>query len=148
MEITHEGIGARLAAQIVDWVILSMIYVAIGYGFHGSLTWEITEPKSLTAVTIWTTASFLYFFLLEGFLGATGGKKLVGIKVVMEDGSKCGFKAAFIRNGFRLIDFLPFLYIIGAILIWRSSRKQRLGDWAAGTVVTSAEPALKLWKDI
>jgi uncharacterized RDD family membrane protein YckC len=77
----------------------------------------------------------LYYILLEGLRGATLGKKLVKIKVVREDGSACGLGPAFVRNILRIIDELPFLYIIGMILISRSNKKQRLGDRLAKTVV-------------
>jgi len=43
--------------------------------------------------------------------------------------------ASFIRNILRIIDILPFIYIIGMILIARSDKKQRLGDRAAHTIV-------------
>jgi uncharacterized RDD family membrane protein YckC len=60
------------------------------------------------------------------------------IKVVREDGSPCGIVPAIIRNILRIVDGLPFLYIIGMILISRSSKKQRLGDSVAKTVVVKA----------
>jgi uncharacterized RDD family membrane protein YckC len=79
--------------------------------------------------------AFLYFIIMEGFMGATIGKFLLGIRVVKLDGSRIGLGAAIIRNLLRIIDALPTAYILGAILIWTSSRKQRLGDRVAHTVV-------------
>ncbi len=71
-------------------------------------------------------------------MGATLGKKVVKIKVVKEDGSACGIGPAFVRTLLRIIDGLPFLYIIGMVLIARSDKKQRLGDRVAKTVVVKA----------
>jgi uncharacterized RDD family membrane protein YckC len=44
---------------------------------------------------------------------------------------------AFTRNILPVIDGL-LAYLIGAILIWRSDKKQRLGDRIAKTVVIKA----------
>jgi uncharacterized RDD family membrane protein YckC len=44
---------------------------------------------------------------------------------------------AFKRNILRVIDGF-FAYLIGAILIWRSDKQQRLGDTIAKTVVVKA----------
>ena len=46
-------------------------------------------------------------------------------------------KQAFTRNILRVIDGL-LIYLIGAILIWKSDKKQRLGDSIAKTVVVKA----------
>jgi hypothetical protein len=80
-------------------------------------------------------AVFVYFVLTEGFLGATLGKMIFRVRVLKEDGSPCGLGPAVVRNVLRFIDALPFLYLIGAILIIRSNKKQRLGDRVAKTIV-------------
>ena len=80
--------------------------------------------------------SFAYFTLLEGNRGQTLGKMLLGIKVVREDnGEVPGLGAAAIRTVLRLIDVLPFAYLVGYISILITSRNQRLGDMAANTLV-------------
>jgi hypothetical protein len=38
----------------------------------------------------------------------------------------------------RLIDFLPFAYLLGAVLVITSPKKQRLGDRIGKTVVVEA----------
>ena len=59
------------------------------------------------------------------------------IKVVREDGGMINMNQAFTRNILRIIDGL-LAYLIGAILIWRSEKRQRLGDSIAKTVVVKA----------
>lgn len=59
------------------------------------------------------------------------------IKVVREDGMPIDMNLALTRNILRIIDGL-FAYLIGAILIWRSHKKQRLGDSIARTIVVKA----------
>jgi hypothetical protein len=79
----------------------------------------------------------LYFTIMEGFFGATIGKFATGIRVVKEDGSKLDFPPALIRNLLRIIDAI-FFYLVGAIFVWTSPLKQRLGDRVANTVVITA----------
>ena len=78
-----------------------------------------------------------YYTILEGSKGQTVGKMVTRIKVVREDGRPIDMSQAFKRNILRIIDGL-FGYLIGAILVWRSDRKQRLGDRMARTVVVKA----------
>ena len=78
-----------------------------------------------------------YFTYLEGSKGQTIGKMVTKIKVVGEDGEMINMNQAFTRNILRVIDGL-LAYLIGAILIWRSDKKQRLGDRIAKTVVIKA----------
>lgn len=143
-ETEYKGIGIRFVAQLVDWIILSIIYVIIGFGMFGTLTWQVTGPAAGSIVGVNLVIWFLYFVVLEGSAGATLGKRVAGIRVVKEDGAKCGFGAAIIRNILRIIDGLPFIYIIGMILISRSDKKQRLGDSVAKTVVVSAKQPLTI----
>jgi uncharacterized RDD family membrane protein YckC len=76
-----------------------------------------------------------HFTLLEGYLGQTVGKMLLGIKVIREDtGEVPGLGAAAIRTLLRLIDGL-FAYLVGFIAVLSSSKRQRLGDMAAHTLV-------------
>ncbi len=71
----------------------------------------------------------------EGHYGQTVGKMAVKIKVVKEaDGSPIDYGEAAVRMILRVIDGL-FVYLVGAILIWSSDEKQRLGDRVAHTVV-------------
>ncbi len=65
----------------------------------------------------------------------TLGKYFCKIKVVKEDtGAQITYGDAAIRTILRIIDGL-IDYLIGALLIWMSEKKQRLGDRPAYTVV-------------
>ena len=61
----------------------------------------------------------------------------MGIRVVPVEGVLTPSKVA-IRTILRIVDGLPFLYIVGLIAIFASQRKQRVGDMAAGTLVVKA----------
>jgi len=72
--------------------------------------------------------------------GQTVGKMAVKIKVVKEDGTKISYIDALVRTVLLVIDAIPYFipYLLGAILIWSSGKKQRLGDRVAHTIVVSA----------
>ena len=93
--------------------------------------WFIFDPLCLIFLAIVA----LYFVLLEGLAGATVGKWLLGLRVVRIDGSRPGLWKGALRNVLRLVDSLPTLYILGAILILSSAERARLGDRIAGTRV-------------
>jgi uncharacterized RDD family membrane protein YckC len=62
----------------------------------------------------------------------------VGLRVVKKEGAApLDWQASTVRNVLRLIDGL-FFYLVGAIFIWTSKDRQRLGDRLANTVVVRA----------
>ena len=89
----------------------------------------------------------IFFFILEWFYpvyfevfrnGQTIGKKAMKIRVVNNDLTPIRFGASLTRNLLRAADFLPFCYVIGIATTVLSSKSQRLGDLAAGTLVVYA----------
>lgn len=137
----YTGIGTRFGAQLIDWIVLGIVYYVIGLALTGKTSWEISGESAIQVMTLDFVIFLLYFTLLEGTTGATIGKMVLKIKVVNEDGSPCGLGAAFVRNILRIVDALPFLYIVGMALISRSPRKQRLGDRVAHTAVVGTGTA-------
>ena len=82
-----------------------------------------------------------YFILFEGLRrGQTPGKRVAGIRVVMDTGHPVTFGAAAARNLLRVADFLPPPYLIGLLLVAFHPRGKRLGDLVAGTVVARDRP--------
>jgi len=78
---------------------------------------------------------------MEGIAGATIGKFLTGIRVANADGTSLGWTGAVIRNVARVVDGFPYglPYLVGAISVWTSPTKQRLGDRWGSTVVVTKE---------
>lgn len=139
----YQGVAIRFVALIIDYVIvcviaailaLPFIRVAGVTGIRGNasaLFGGSIAAASLMALVVW----FLYFTLLEGRYGQTIGKMALNIKVVRAaDGAPIDYGEAAVRTILRIIDGL-FDYLIGAIFIWTSDEKQRLGDRVAHTVV-------------
>jgi uncharacterized RDD family membrane protein YckC len=131
------GVGRRLFALIIDGVILGVIDSILGYAFGGAHMADGSVSISLTGLpaVVVILIPVLYFVVLEAVMGGTVGKLLLGMHITKLDGSRIGWGASIVRNLLRVIDALPFAYILGAILIWTSPSKQRLGDRVAHTVV-------------
>ena len=138
----YVGVGRRFLAVFIDGVIILVmsgpfadISRGPGYfqmGFHGR---HVLWPGAIAIV---------YSLFLEGVAGATIGKFVTGIRVVREDGSKLDWSSALIRNIARIVDAFPyaFPYVVGAIAVWSSPTKQRLGDRWANTVVVTKDSLL------
>jgi uncharacterized RDD family membrane protein YckC len=136
--LAYQGFGSRLVAQIVDGIILLIVNYILGTTMAGGTSFAFYGAETYPLLGAGGVIFLLYFVILEGMWGATVGKMVMKIKVVREDGSACGLMPALIRNILRIIDALPFLYIIGLIFMSRSDKKQRLGDRVAKTVVVKS----------
>lgn len=142
--VTYVGVGRRALAAILDTIILGMMYVALsfvisaaGMGLSTSVAGNLSKGGGLVMYSVGCVGlfiGFVYFVALEAMFGSTIGKKILGMQVVKVDGTSCGWGAALVRNVIRIVDGL-FLYLVGAVLIWTSDQKQRLGDRIANTVV-------------
>lgn len=144
------GVGRRFLALLIDTIILYAINYFIAGAFGGTATTDMTGGMSTDfnlqgpAALLVMIIDLAYFVVMEGMMGATIGKLIFGIRVRMADGSKVSMGASLIRNLLRIVDGIPYLipYLLGAILVWTSPTKQRLGDRAAKTIVVRAS-ALK-----
>lgn len=92
--------------------------------------------------------ALICMFLLEWFYpvigevymdGATPGKRMLGIRVLHDNGTPVKWTASIVRNLIRFVDFLPFLYAFGLITMLLHRDFKRLGDLAAGTLVVYRE---------
>ncbi len=75
----------------------------------------------------------VYFSVSEALCHTSPGKWLFGYVVCHEDGFKVTFPAAVVRSFMRLFDTNP----VALIVMWMSPKRQRFGDLAADTVVSS-----------
>ena len=131
LELRPAGLSARFYAFTLDWVIrLAIMYAAaMAVAFTGGI-----------GVAFW----FILFFALEWFYpvafeltpsGATPGKRVFGLKVVMDNGLPVVPAASLTRNLLRTADFLPFLYGFAIVSMLLRRDCKRLGDIAAATIV-------------
>jgi len=145
LELELAGVGSRIAAAACDAVLLSVAYMALGIGV-ATLQTRTAPPgpwSTLLAVLV-VLAAFLvfwcYFLLFEALNhGRTPGKRLMGIRVVMDTGHPITFAAAAVRNLIRVVDGLPF-GLVGLAFVLFHPQNKRLGDIVAGTVVARDRP--------
>lgn len=121
--------GRRIVATVLDGFVISA-----GYSL---LTGNPVHLTTSTLVHRWWYLLFvgLYYVLLEGLTGRTVGKLVTGIRVVDErTGGTPGIGAALLRTVLRLIDSFGG-YLLAWVVVLCSSRRRRLGDMAARTLV-------------
>ena len=82
----------------------------------------------------------LYFTVAEGATGRTLGKAVLGIEVRGENGGALTWKQSVVRNVARLVDEMPFFYLVGMASILIGPRGQRVGDRFARTLVVRRVP--------
>lgn len=139
------GVGSRAAAFFLDTLILSIssflilltLFLILNGGSDFWLPAEVlfSGPVAIVIVLLFVL-NWGYFFLLEFFAGGkTIGKKMVGIRVIQENGHSITLLSSFIRNFLRIIDSLPASYFLGIIMIFFHPKHKRIGDLVAGTIV-------------
>jgi uncharacterized RDD family membrane protein YckC len=139
----YVGVGRRLLAFIIDGIVFLIVNWVIGVIFHAGITnvnGVMTYNSSGPGAALQFIIPFVYYIVMEAMWGATLGKMALGLRVVKLDGASIGWGEAVVRNLLRIVDGIPYFvpYLLGAILIWTSPTRQRLGDRVAKTVVVRA----------
>ncbi len=134
------GVGFRAVATVLDFMILFALsfLVALFSGGTAAAGFELQGGPFF----LMTFIGFAYYVFFEWKLGGTPGKLALGLQVVKLNGCPCDLQAALVRTVSRIADGL-FCYLIAAVAVWSSERKQRIGDRIAGTVVIKRETELK-----
>jgi uncharacterized RDD family membrane protein YckC len=141
IELRPAGLSSRCYAYVIDLLIRGAILLAF------STAAQYMKGMGIAAILIiWFGLEWFYPVAFElSRWGSTPGKRIFGLKVVMDSGLPITPAASITRNLLRSADFLPLLYGIGCICMLVREDFKRLGDLAAGTlVVYQAPPALKI----
>jgi len=133
------GLGSRFLAFLLDSLLVGFVagilvsapVFFLGFGSDSGVVFGLLAILQLLTLLL----VIGYFFVFEAVYGYTLGKYVLGIVVTRDDGSQIGWSESIIRNLLRIVDALPTLYLLGAILIFATDDDQRLGDIAANTVV-------------
>src|SRR5947208_8899315 len=141
------GLGTRGIAQILDLLILAgvllgLLFVAIAMGQVG-----LDTIAYLLAILGSFVIVFGYFWTCEAFWsGQTIGKRVFRLRAVGDRGEPMTFFQAGIRNEVRIVDFLPYAYGVGLVVLFINGKGKRLGDLAAGTIVVKDSDSIRLWQ--
>ena len=142
------GVGSRLAAGLLDLVLLILGLLALWIGGGTVLGSLLTAPGMarswLSAAMIILTFCFTwgYFTLFEALNGGrTPGKQALGIRVVMDTGRSITPAAAVVRNLVRFVDcYFPIPFAPALLSMFLHPSNKRPGDMAAGTIVVRDHP--------
>jgi len=142
------GLGTRAIAQIIDLLIVALVEAAVI--FFGIAAGTVANSETVTGLVL-IVFSFLnvfgYFWVSEAlWSGQTIGKKAFRLRAVGDRGEPLTFMQAGIRNIVRIVDFLPYGYGIGMIVLFANGKGKRLGDIAAGTLVVKDSDQVRLWQ--
>ena len=136
------GLGPRFLALLGDFLLFCAVFFPITRLVKGVWVmnatdhrWNfglfVTDPLCIAFLAIMV----LYFVFLEGLMGVTFGKWVVGLRVERVGGGKPGLIKGLLRNLLRIVDGLPAFNILGIVLILTSAERARFGDCIAGTRV-------------
>lgn len=139
--LENAGIALRFVAVLLDAVMVFFpLGIVVGLMTGGGYA-ERGQGYANAGINVGGNAFWLllslglgYYIVCEAATGATLGKRMVGIRVVDENGDRVTLGAAVVRNILRLVDAL-FFYLVGFLFALTSTRGQRLGDRAAHTIV-------------
>jgi uncharacterized RDD family membrane protein YckC len=131
LELRPAGLSARFYAFAVDWLIRILALYALAI---------VTRPMGGIGVALWLILLFLLEWLYPVAFelwrsGATPGKRMFNLKVIMDDGLPVTPVASLARNLLRTADFLPMLYGAAIVTVLSRADCKRLGDLAASTLV-------------
>src|SRR5437868_1037927 len=159
-----EVIGRRIAAFVIDTLLVSGVSVAIfaalkthsytnaptgacqqlrdnGYSSPcvqlGAHVYTWGGGRFALALLLSVLASLVNHVLLQGTTGATLGKMMLGLRVVDGSGLVCGVGRAIVRWLFLIVDQF-FCFVVGLVTVLATHPHRRVGDMVAGTYVVSA----------
>jgi uncharacterized RDD family membrane protein YckC len=117
-----------LACIFVASFIISSLSVVLGV--------ISLDLANAVGVLMYFAISIGYGIALEWlWRGQTIGKRLMRLRVMDVQGLRLQFSQIVIRNLLRFVDSLPGLYLVGGLACLLSRSCQRLGDYAANTIV-------------
>lgn len=131
LELRPAGLSARFYAFAIDWIIRMVALNVVAM---------VTSPFGGIGLALWLILLFVLEWLYPVAFelwhsGATPGKRLLNLKVVMDDGLPITPLASLARNLLRAADFLPLLYGAAIVTVLARPDCKRLGDLAAATLV-------------
>ena len=142
------GLGTRAIAQVLDLLILTAILIVLGIVATAAAA---VLGSGTVFDLILTLGGFVvifgYFWVSEAmWSGQTLGKKAFRLRAVGDRGEPLTFAQAGIRNVVRIVDFLPYGYGVGMVVLFINGKGKRLGDLAAGTIVVKDSDHVWLWQ--
>ena len=135
--VVYSGFWRRVAASLIDSVILSVVGFILGMVLGVAMVsggTDDTEVVELTGNVVGLFLGWLYYALMESSSKqATIGKIVMGIKVTDLEGNQISFARASGRHFGKIISSL--ILAIGYLMMLWTEKKQTLHDKMAGCLV-------------
>jgi len=135
LSLRPAGLVSRGLAYLIDFAIRAGLMVCAA--LVARLTGGIGSAFLLVSYFALEWGYPVVFELALG--GGTPGKRMMGLRVVMDSGLPVTPAASLLRNVLRAADFLPALYGFGIAAMLLRTDFKRLGDLAAGTLVVYSD---------
>jgi uncharacterized RDD family membrane protein YckC len=129
------GPVTRFLAWVVDLAAISAACSLAG-AVLGMLGWINIDFARAFTILVYFVIQIGYGIVLEwSWRGQTLGKRLLRLRVMDAQGLRLQWSQIVVRNLLRFVDLLPAFYLVGGMACLLSRRAQRLGDFAANTLV-------------
>ncbi|NIT36609.1 MAG: DUF4339 domain-containing protein [candidate division Zixibacteria bacterium] len=141
MDFSRPSYVRRIAAQLVDLFFIGLSYfpVAIIFSFTGKNPFLPGPDHDYYQQLFWLTIAGIgvFYFLVRDAGGASIGKRIMGLRVVKYDDydRRAGLFHSIMRN---ITLLLPPVNILDVVYALTDLKGRRLGDRAAGTVLTES----------
>lgn len=127
------GLLYRILSTLTDYLIMGGIFIIVMMVLH-QFTLASKTRNTIQIITL--IVLMTYHLLFELFLnGQSPGKMAFRLRAVRADGRRLTFWDCMLRWVLRLVDITVSMGTVAMISIIVSSKMQRLGDLAAGTLV-------------
>ncbi len=146
-ENSFGGFGIRAVALVLDGVLfLSFgtilascfgIILGFGLGLRGFEPAQISKVANIFSMCLSAGFGFFYYGVLQGALGGSPGKLIVGLRLVRADFTPVGVLRGIARYFAFIFALAPMG--LGLLVLGIHPRKQGLHDLLAGTVVVTRE---------
>ena len=130
------GPFTRFLAWLID--VLVIVVVSWNVGICAEQFGLVLGGVAYAAAIIFLFVfAFGYRIFMEWrFRGQTLGKRLLRLRVMDISGLRLHPSQIVLRNLLRVVDMLPFAYLLGGLTMLFTRHHQRLGDIAANCIVT------------
>jgi len=133
----YATLGVRMGAFIIDLILI----ITVAYFVCQPLGINYVSPLELLQIDLGRSKwpffiiYLVYLTLAEWLLGASLGKYVMGLRVIMFDGKKLTLPSAAIRNLTGFFERMPQVVLVPMFMMIFSPYRQRLGDLLSRSIV-------------
>jgi uncharacterized RDD family membrane protein YckC len=142
VRIQLASIGARLGASLIDTIVFYIMYYLTGLAIVIAMPKFFRHFEEMLAIQLVTTFPIMVYLITKSLMETysswqTPGKRALGIRIERLDGKSLTLSDAFTRNLLWLFECLFTAGFPAMLVAAASPKSQRLGDWAAFTIVVN-----------